>query len=147
MFEWFGKINFTPHTKVSMFADHLKTGRLMGSKCKKCGHEDYPPRADCPKCMHGEFEYKEISGKGKLMTHTRIDAAPTGFQDMAPYHIGLVELEEGGRLVAWFGESIPESAVEIGMQVQVVPRIFEELEQIKVYYTLEKPGTTWKKAP
>ena len=32
------------------------------------------------------------------------------------------------------------------MPVQVVPRIFEELEEIKVYYTLEKPGTTWVKA-
>jgi len=31
------------------------------------------------------------------------------------------------------------------MPVQVVPRMFEELEEIKVYYTLEKPGTTWVK--
>ena len=31
------------------------------------------------------------------------------------------------------------------MELQVVPRIFEELEEIKVYYSLEKPGTTWSK--
>ena len=37
--------------------------------------------------------------------------------------------------------------VEIGMPVQVVPRIFEELEDIRVYYTVEQPGTTWGKAP
>ncbi|MCP4662049.1 MAG: hypothetical protein GY856_42135, partial [bacterium] len=29
----------------------------------------------------------------------------------------------------------------------MVPRIFEEEEDIKVYYTLETPGTTWGKAP
>ena len=32
------------------------------------------------------------------------------------------------------------------MPVQVVPRMFEELEEIKVYYSLEKPGTTWVKS-
>jgi uncharacterized protein len=147
VFEWFGKVNFTPHTKVHQFADYLKDGHLMGSKCTQCGHKDFPPRADCPECMHGEFEYVEWGGKGTLLTYTRIDAAPTGFQDMAPYVIGLVELADGGRLVAWFGDTIPEKDIRIGMELQVVPRVFEDLEPIKVYYTLEIPGTTWGKAP
>jgi hypothetical protein len=29
----------------------------------------------------------------------------------------------------------------------VVPRIFEETEEIKVYYTVEAVGATWGKAP
>ena len=33
------------------------------------------------------------------------------------------------------------------MKVQIVPQIFEELEDIKVYYSLERPGTTWSQAP
>jgi len=96
--------------------------------------------------MHGEFEYVEWSGAGKLITYTRIDAAPIGFQDLDPYTVGVVDLKEGGRLVAWIGESIPESAIEIGMELQVVPRVFDELPNIKLYYTLEVPGTTWIKA-
>ena len=79
MFEWFGKINFTPHTRVTEFADHLKDGYLMGSKCKKCGFETYPPRANCPKCLSPDFGFNEISGQGTLLTHTLIAAAPTGF--------------------------------------------------------------------
>jgi uncharacterized OB-fold protein len=59
--------------------------------------------------------------------------------------VGVVDLEEGGRALAWFGETIAEDEIEIGMQVQIVPQIFEELEEIKVYYSLEKPGTTWSK--
>ena len=59
--------------------------------------------------------------------------------------VAVVELEEGGRLLAWIGDTIEE--VEIGMPVQVVPRIFDELEEIRVYYTIEQPGTTWGKAP
>jgi hypothetical protein len=146
MFKWFGKVNFSPYTKVTDFADHLKDGRLMGSKCKKCGNESFPPRADCSNCLSADFEFKEFTGQATLLTYTKIHAAPTGFEDVAPYTIGVVDLKETGRLLAWFGETISEDEITIGMELQVVPRIFEELEEIKVYYSLEKPGTTWSKA-
>jgi len=86
------------------------------------------------------FEFTQYSGKGTLQTHTLITAPPSGFEAEAPYHIGVVDLEEGGRLLGWFGQTIPDDQVAIGMDVQVVPRIFEELEEIKLYYTLEQPG-------
>jgi hypothetical protein len=145
MFKWFGKVNFSPYTKVTDFAQYLKDGRLMGSKCKECGTMSFPPRADCENCMSGEFEFVEMSGKARLHTYTKIVAAPTGFEDVAPYIVGVVDLEEGGRALAWIGETIEEEKIKIGMELQVVPQIFEELEDIKVYYSLEKPGTTWPK--
>jgi uncharacterized OB-fold protein len=145
MFSWFGKVSFVPYTKISDFARHLKDGRIMASSCKKCGATSFPPRADCGECLAGEFDYREVSGKATLHTFTRIDAAPTGFEDEVPYTVGVADLEEGGRLLAWIGETIPEDEIRIGMELQVVPRIFEEIEPIKVYYTLEKPGTTWSK--
>ncbi len=146
MFKWFGKVNYSPYTKVTDFARYLKDGHLMGSRCKRCGATSFPPRADCERCMSGEFEFSEISGKARLHTFTRIVAAPTGFEDLSPYIVGVVDLEEGGRALAWFGESIGEEEIEIGMELQVVPQMFEELEDIKVYYSLEKPGTTWATA-
>jgi uncharacterized OB-fold protein len=145
MFKWFGKVNYSPYTKVSDFAQYLKDGRLMGSRCKKCGATSFPPRADCGVCMSGDFEFSEISGRATLNTFTKIVAAPTGFEDVSPYIVGVVDLEEGGRALAWFGETIKEDEIKIGMALQVVPQIFEDLEEIKVYYSLEKPGTTWAK--
>ena len=145
MFKWFGKVNFSPYTKVTEFANHLKDGHLMGSRCKSCGATSFPPRADCENCMSGDYEFFEISGKATLHTYTKIVAAPTGFEDVAPYIVGVVDLKEGGRALAWIGESIKESEIQIGMEMQVVPQIFGELEEIKVYYSLEKPGTTWSK--
>jgi uncharacterized OB-fold protein len=145
MFKWFGKVNYTPYTKVTDFARYLKDGHLMASRCKSCGAASFPPRADCEKCMSGDFEFLEVSGKGKLHTYTKIVAAPTGFEDVSPYVVGVVDLEEGGKALAWFGESIGEEDIEIGMDLQIVPRVFEELEEIKVYYSLERPGTTWSK--
>lgn len=147
MFSWFGKVNFVPYSKISDFAVHLKNGRLMGTSCKDCGYTSFPPRADCPECLSGSFEFREYSGKGTVYTYTTITAAPTGFDDMAPYTVVVVDLDEGGRLLCWTGETIPQDEVRIGMDVQVVPRIFEETEEIKVYYGVEQPGTTWGKAP
>jgi uncharacterized OB-fold protein len=145
MFKWFGKVNFSPYTKVSEFANHLKDGRLMGSRCKKCGRESFPPKADCSECLSGDFEFMEMSGQATLVSYTKIHAAPTGFEDVAPYTVGVVDLKETGRLLAWFGDSIPEDQIKIGMKIQVVPQIFDEEPDIKVYYSLEKPGTTWSK--
>lgn len=145
MFQWFGKVNYSPFTKVGAFADHLKNGHLMGSRCKACGTTSFPPRADCEQCMSGDFEFHEISGRAVLHTFTKIVAAPTGFEDATPYIVGVVDLEEGGRALAWFGDSISEDEIAIGMPLQVVPRIFEETEEIKVYYSLDKPGTAWSK--
>ncbi len=143
MFHWFGKVNFSPYTKVAEFARHLKDGRLMGSRCRKCGATSFPPRADCVSCMSGDFEFVPLSGRARLHTFSTIAAAPTGFDDLAPYTVGVADLEEGGRALAWIGTTIPPEGIRIGMDLQVVPRIFEEREEIKVYYTLERAGTTW----
>lgn len=136
-FYWFGKVNYVPYTKVSEFADALKDGRLVGSKCKACGNVSFPPRADCIKCLSPDFEWIDYSGDATLHTFTVIHAAPTGFDDMTPYTIGIVDLPEGGRLLGWL-EGMDKEEMEIGMSLKVVPRIFEEIEEIKVYYTLER---------
>ncbi len=137
-FKYFGKKNFTPYTKVDKFADYLHKGKLMGTKCKKCGEIYFPPRADCLKCMDDSYEWIEYSGNGTLNSFTTIHAAPKGFDDIAPYTIGIVDLKEGGRLLAWIGD-IPKDEIKNDMPVKVVPRIFEEIPEIKLYYTIEKP--------
>jgi len=95
--------------------------------------------------MSGEFEFIEMSGKATLHTFTEIVAAPTGFEELTPYTVGVVDLDEGGRLLARIGDTVENEEIKIGMKLQVVPQIFEELPEIKVYYSLEKPGTTWSK--
>jgi uncharacterized OB-fold protein len=147
MFSWFGKVSFVPYSKVADFAVHLKDGRMMGSKCKSCGFQTFPPRADCPQCMSPEFEFVEYSGRGTVYTYSTIAAAPTGFDDIGEYTCTVVELDGGGRCMAWLGDTLRPNDIRIGMDVQVVPRLFEESPEIKLYLAVEKPGTTWGKAP
>jgi uncharacterized protein (DUF169 family) len=40
--------------------------------------------------------------------------------------------------VGWLND-IPDEEIVIGMPLKVVPKIFEEIPEIKVYYTLERP--------
>jgi len=141
MFKWFGLVSYTSHTKVAGFAEHLRDGRMVGSRCDACGETAFPPRADCASCMSPEFSYVALSGRGTLHTYTRIDAGPAGFEDRVPYTLGLVDLEEGGRALAAVGESMAEGDLRIGMDVRLVPRMDEESEEIHVYYTLERPAS------
>ena len=140
MFARFGKISYCSHTKVADFVRHLESGRLMGSRCAACGNVTFPPRADCAVCRHGEFDFTELSGRGIVVTHTRIEAAPAGFEATVPFDLAVVELEQGGRLLAGFGATIAPAEIAIGMAVQVVPRRYEETEESQVDYTLERPG-------
>ncbi|MBM4132043.1 Zn-ribbon domain-containing OB-fold protein [bacterium] len=131
---------------MAEFARRLKDGRLVGSRCEDCGRVGFPPRADCPDCRSGRFTFTEYGGGGTVVTFTRIAAAPAGFEGRVPFTIGVVDLDEGGRLLAWCGDTLDEATIAIGQRVQVVPRLFGESEAIKVHYTLEAPGTTWAKA-
>ncbi len=146
MFERFGRISYCAHTKVEEFVRHLESGRLMGSCCAACGQVTFPPRADCAECRHGEFTFTELNGRGTVVTHTRIESAPAGFEAAVPFDLAVVDLDEGGRLLAGFGATIAPADIAIGMAVQVVPRINEETEESQVDYTLERPGTGWTKS-
>ena len=90
--------------------------------------------------MSDDVKWIEYSGQGTLQSYTKIYAAPKGFNDIAPYIIGVVDLEEGGRLLSWI-KNIPDDEIKIGMPVKIIPRIFEEIEEIKLYYTIEKGET------
>jgi uncharacterized OB-fold protein len=128
-FDEFGVISFVPYTKVSEFTNYLKDGKLKGMHCKKCNTKYFPPRAECVKCLapESDMEWINYSGRGKLLTYTTIHAAPTGFETKAPYTIGVVDLEEGGRLLAWV-EDPPEddSKLKLGVEVRIEPKIIDE---------------------
>lgn len=79
--------------------------KLMGSKCQKCGAMYVPPRPTCPKCHSREVELVEMKGKGKLAAYTVITVGTPlmveeGFDREHPYCSGIVELDEGPRIIA-----------------------------------------------
>ncbi|MCD6566030.1 MAG: Zn-ribbon domain-containing OB-fold protein [Bacteroidales bacterium] len=73
--------------------------RMEAVKCRKCGKISFPARLICPECKNKVFDKINLSGKGKLLTYTIIRTAPEGFEDVAPYAVGIVEMEEGVRVM------------------------------------------------
>jgi uncharacterized OB-fold protein len=92
---------FTDHS----FEQFLAEEKLMGSKCRKCGTLYVPPRPICIQCGSTKMEWFETRGTGKLSAFTCISVGPPymreeGYGRKRPYCTGVVELEEGPRVVA-----------------------------------------------
>jgi len=87
------------------YEQFLAEEKLMGSRCKKCGAVFVPPRPICIKCYGDNIEWLEMRGSGKLCAFTCIAVGPPsmieeGYTRENPYCSGVVELEEGARVVA-----------------------------------------------
>jgi len=103
---------------IESFYKFVGEGKLMAAKCSKCGAMLLPPRPLCTKCFSTDFEWVELSGKGKLLSYTVIHVSPPQFESMAPYIVGIVKLEEGLNLPGMIRGVEPEK-IRVGMTLTV----------------------------
>lgn len=115
-----------PRPSVSLdtkfFWDGVNAGELRIQKCD-CGALHHPPMVRCPKCGNYDLGHIVSSGKGKIYSfvepvHPKIPAFDY------PMVVGLVELEEGTRLITNIIDIAAEE-VAVGMDVEVV---FQEID-------------------
>lgn len=99
--------------------------RLEAKKCKLCNYVNYPPRSKCLKCGSTEFEKYILPKRGKLLSFSIIRNPPIGFDKKTPYVVGLVELEDGTRLITQITD-IDINELKIGMEVEQVFRKITE---------------------
>jgi uncharacterized OB-fold protein len=104
---------------IEQFCKYANQGKLMGGKCLKCGKIQFPPRPVCDNCFSKEFEWVEIPNKGKLLTYTVIHVAPTQFQSLAPYAVGIAQLAYDVKLPGMI-QDVALEQVKIGMPLTVV---------------------------
>jgi uncharacterized OB-fold protein len=127
----FGTVSFTKEAKAIPFVEYLSQGKVMATQCKKCGRKYFPPRVDCPYCINSEVEWVEVTGKGKLLTFTQVHYGPLGFEDDAPYVLGIVEFPEGVRILSRISKSINPDTIKIGMELTIKP---VKLSEEKITY-------------
>jgi uncharacterized OB-fold protein len=133
-FSKFGTVSFTSTTKVNDFMDRLEQGKVSGNKCKGCGKVYFPPRADCHNCLGNEMEWFDVTGNGKLVTYSKLEYAPVGFENDIPYSIALLDFGDYkvfGRLAG----DIPEDEIKVGMEMKVVRN---ELPNGQLNYVFQK---------
>jgi uncharacterized OB-fold protein len=112
-------------TSASYWREIPQRYRLEAGKCSTCGFVAFPPRLICPSCRSKEFETMKLSDTGTILTYTVIRVAPSQFTDEAPYAVGIVELDGGGRITAQIADC-PLDAIQIGQKVKVEFRRIRE---------------------
>ena len=131
----FGKISYISETKVADFVKYLEEGKIMTTRCSRCGKLYFPPRADCPDELLTDITWEELSGRCKLLTYTTAHFAPTGFEDDLPYTIALAQCEEGVKVYALLSKDINENEIHIGMDLRLTPL---RLPNGRITYELKK---------
>jgi hypothetical protein len=119
-FKKFGTVSFTSLTKTNDFITNLEEGKVTGTKCKVCGKVFFPPRADCYSCLSSDMEWFTVTGTGKLVTYSKLQYAPVGFECDLPYSIALLDYgtyKVFGRLAS----DVPEAEVKVGMTMKAEP--------------------------
>jgi uncharacterized protein len=101
---------------IEQFYKFLSQGKLMAGKCQNCGKIHLPPRPLCDNCYSQKFEWLEVSGKGKLLTYTVIHVAPQQFQNLTPYAVGIIELENGLKIPGMI-QGTEQDKLKVGMEL------------------------------
>jgi uncharacterized OB-fold protein len=120
-FEKFGVISFTKEAKSVDFVAYLEQGKVMATKCQKCGAVHFPPKMDCPKCLGSAVEWVEVTGTGKLLTYSIVQYGPAGFENDAPYTLAVAEFPDGVHIFSRISKDVKEADIKVGMDVKVVP--------------------------
>ena len=118
-FKKFGTVSFTSVTKINDFIQYLEDGKMMTTKCSKCGRIYFPPRSDCSACMTSEFEWFEVTGNGKLMSYSKLEYGPVGFEEDLPYSIAIIDYGDF-KIFGRISGDVPEDEVKIGMELKTV---------------------------
>jgi len=109
-----------PDVETQPFWDAAAEGRLAYQHCTACGHDYHYPRSHCPSCWSTAVEWRDATGRGTIYTYTVVRQNPMPpFRDRVPYAIGIVELDEGPRMMTGFVGVEPEQ-LRIGQLVEVV---------------------------
>lgn len=111
---------------TQFFTDGLQNGELLIQHCTACDKLLHPPGPCCKYCQSFELDTVAACGRGKLASFVKMHhPALPGFDQPNP--VGLIELEEGTRLVAQLID-FEADAIKVGVPVKlVITRCDDEL--------------------
>lgn len=95
--------------------------RLEAARCAGCGMVHFPPRSRCHLCGNDRLEPVRLSGRGRVLSVTRVYQPARGFRDSAGAATALIELREGVRVIAQLTDVDPDE-VAPGLEVEMVVR-------------------------
>jgi hypothetical protein len=95
---------------------------LLGTHCENCKGDYFPQTHLCPKCRRkGKLSAKLMPRTGKIYSWSKLTSGPKGFESQTPYFLGMVELDNGVKLLTQIVDST-DDAVTIGAPVEMMFR-------------------------
>lgn len=104
--------------ETGFFWEGCKARELRIQQCGGCSRLAHPPVVRCPECGSYDLRYKVASGKATLHSFVEPVYPPMPFMTY-PYVVGLVDLEEGTRLLTNIVQCPPE-LIKVGMALELV---------------------------
>ncbi len=84
---------------------------LFAAVCEDCETRLIPPRPACCACGSRALSLEEQSHTGSIISYTAVYRPPSGFESLAPYSLGIVELASGARMLGRITASIDELSI------------------------------------
>lgn len=118
-------------------------GRLDLQHCTACGTCFYFPRRLCPSCGASDLRWQTVSGRARLYSFSEIHVSFYGpdWGEQLPYTVGLIDLEEGPRMLSRFVGTDAQS-LRIGECVEIV---FVEVDGQKLPFFQRASASTRNK--
>ena len=108
--------------EFAFFYEGLERGELLMQSCTDCSSIRNPPTTMCPKCGGFAWAPVRMSGQGTVYSYTVHHYPPLeGFA--LPHPVGVVQLEEGVRVVAGLdGLEIADLEIDKPVKVEFMQR-------------------------
>ena len=114
----------TPSEDSRPYWEATRNHELKLQQCRVCKAFRFPPAEVCPECTSDAYDWNPVSGKGRVFSFVIYHRAyHPGFQDEIPYVVGVIELDEGPRMLSNVVGCKPEE-VRCDMPVEVA---FEDI--------------------
>lgn len=120
-----------PVGTIGEFFRGLEKGKIMATRCRKCGEIYFPPQVNCPECQGSDVEWVELSGDATLETYTIISVKPTSFSKYPDYVVAIGRMQEGVKVLSWLNiDDFKRIRIGMKLRLKVVKREDD-------YYTYE----------
>ncbi|OGA40398.1 MAG: hypothetical protein A3G24_12725 [Betaproteobacteria bacterium RIFCSPLOWO2_12_FULL_62_13] len=96
----------------------VRNHRMELPQCTECRRFHWPARDRCPHCLAIRLDWVSVAGTGFIYSYVVFHQLyHTAFEDMLPYNVAIIELDEGPRLISSLVE--PKEAIGIGKRVRI----------------------------
>lgn len=108
----------------TLYRNRKMSQRMVGGKCTKCGTAQFPKSKMCVNENCGavdtqeDYPFADRTGSMNSYTADRLTFSPD-----PPAYYGMIQFEEGGRLMSDFTDIDPNEELEVGMKMKMVFRV------------------------